>query len=257
MMGAVSLSSKLALINTALDKMSISGITAPPEASDYASLLQRLEGLMYELEEGRSICCRYNFTAEPDTADPHGMSYGLFEPISSLLAFKTLQDYALPIAQPLQASVASAISSISNQTFELRETQYPRRQARGSGNTLRYNRWQRFYRQPARVPLDCDSFRLDSDEINDYSEDYFDYLRPNEDISQHQIQVTGGITLVSNSRTINQVNYRLRGNNPDRDNGFEQVKITITTTLGRVDERLINFEVLPITIEPERFRSVT
>ena len=176
-MGAVSLSSKLALVNAALDKMSISGITAPPESSDYSALLQRLEGLMYELEEGRNICCQYNFTSEPDTGDPHGMSYGLFEPISSLLAFKTLQDYALPIAQPLQASVASAISSISNQTFELRETQYPRRQPRGSGNTLRYNRWQRFYRMPDRTPIDCDSFRLNTDEINDYSEDYFNYLQ--------------------------------------------------------------------------------
>ena len=43
-MGAVSLSSKLALVNAALDKMSISGITAPPESSDYSALLQRLRG---------------------------------------------------------------------------------------------------------------------------------------------------------------------------------------------------------------------
>ena len=255
-MGAVSLSSKLALVNAALDKMSISGITAPPESSDYSALLQRLEGLMYELEEGRNICCQYNFTSEPDTGDPHGMSYGLFEPISSLLAFKTLQDYALPIAQPLQASVASAISSISNQTFELRETQYPRRQPRGSGNTLRYNRWQRFYRMPDRTPIDCDSFRLNTDEINDYSEDYFNYLQSGEDIATHQIEATTGLTVLTNTRTDNQINYRIRGNNPSDDNGFEQIRITVTTSTGRVDIRLISFEVLPITIEPERFRSV-
>ena len=252
-MGSVNLSSKLDLVNAALDKMSISGITAPPQASDYQALLQRLEGIMYELEEGRNICCRYNFTAQPDTNDPHGMSYGLFEPISSLLAFKTLQDYALPIAQPLQASVASAISSISNQTFHIRETQYPRRQARGSGNTLRYNRWQRFYRQPSRVPLDCDSFRLNTNEIDDYTENYFDYLRPGEDIASHQLAATSGLNVISNRRSTSEINYRLQGNNPEEDNGFEQVKITITTTLGRVDERIINFEVLPITNDSDRF----
>ena len=92
--------------------------------------------------------------------------------------------------------------------------------------------------------------------INDYSEDYFNYLQSGEDIATHQIEATTGLTVLTNTRTDNQINYRIRGNNPSDDNGFEQIRITVTTSTGRVDIRLISFEVLPITIEPERFRSV-
>ena len=43
-MGAVSLSSKLALVNAALDKMSISGITAPPEVQRLFSPVTAVRG---------------------------------------------------------------------------------------------------------------------------------------------------------------------------------------------------------------------
>ena len=87
-MARANMATKADLVNSALSKMSISGITAPPQATDYVTLLSRLEGMMYEFEESRGICCRYNFTDPPDTADYHGMDFGLFEPISSILALK-------------------------------------------------------------------------------------------------------------------------------------------------------------------------
>ncbi len=252
-MSRIGRTTKLDIINSALDKMGISGITAPAQASDYATLLDRLEGIMYEFENSRNICTRYNFTVEPDTADNHGMDFGLVEPVANMLTYRTLMDYEIPITPALNASVEAAVTSISNQTFQFRETQYPRRQPRGAGNTLRYNRWQRFYRKPDRVPLVCTSQKLDMGEIDDYSQSWADYLRDDEDISSFEIFHTTGIRLVTTGLSSPVVNYRVQGLNPSIDNGVEQVRIRITTSTGRIDERLLNFEVLPITNDPQRF----
>ena len=48
-MSVGSRSLKLDLIDSALSKITISGITAPAVPDDYQTLLNRLEGLMYEL----------------------------------------------------------------------------------------------------------------------------------------------------------------------------------------------------------------
>ena len=85
------------------------------------------------------------------------MALGHFNGISNLLALRILKDFEIQPNPTLVSETAASMDAISNTVFQLREVQYPRRQARGSGNTLRYNRWQRFYRQPDRVPPDCTS----------------------------------------------------------------------------------------------------
>ena len=245
-------STKLDLINSAISKISISGITAPAQPDDFDTFLNRLEGLMYEYE-GRNVCTNYNFTEEPDPADYHGMEYSLFEPISNILAVRVLHDYQIPATETLLLSANAGISSVTSITSQLRETQYPRRQPRGAGNTLRYNRWQRFYRKPARVRLNCDTIKLDTDEINDYSQSWISYLRPNEDLQSFASFATEGVGIISAEIDGTSINYRLEGLNPSIDNGVEQVRFRVTTTTGRIDERIIDVEVLPITTEPERF----
>ena len=254
-MSVNSMTKKLDIVDSALGKIAISGITAPATPEDYQTLLSRLEGFMYELERTRNICCRYNFTPQPDPGDFHGMDFGLFEPISNLLAIRVLQDYEIPPNSALSAAATAAISSLSAQTFQIRETQYPRRQGRGSGNTLRYNRWQRFYRKPDQVPLICSTVKLDTGEINDYSQSWQDYLRPGEDIISFTVMDTAGIRVVSSTLASPVVNYRLEGLNPSIDNGVEQIRLRITTSTGRIDERLLSVEVLPITTDPTQFRS--
>lgn len=247
---------KLDLINSAFSKMAISGITAPTMPSDYDTALSRLEGMMYEFEDAKNVCCQYNFTDNPDTGDRHGMSFALFEPISNILAVRLLGDYAIPPVPALISASSAAISSLSAFTFQLRETQYPRRQARGAGNTLRYNRWQRFYRKPAQVENVCSTIRLDTGEINEYSESWLDYLRPGETISTVEVFTTDGVRFFSGANDGQTVTYRLEGLNPSIDNGVEQLRIRVTTNTGRKDERLIDIQVLPITTEPGRFTTI-
>ena len=218
-----SMTTKLDLVNSALSKIAISGITAPATPDDYQTLLFRLEGLMYEMERTRNICCDYNYTKNPDTGDPHGMDFALFEPISNILAIRVLQDYEIPPGPALSAAATAAISSLSAQTFRLQETQYPRRQARGSGNTLRYNRWQRFYRQPARVPVTCDTIRMTTREINDYEERFSDYLNPGETITAFSITPSPGLSVLNTRNDGFTIFYRLEALTPSQDSGVEQL----------------------------------
>jgi len=249
-------STKLDIINSAISKISISGITAPATPNDYDLALARLEGLMYELEDANNICCQYNFTEDPDTADPHGMSFALFEPIANILALRTLSDYEIPPSQSLFASARAGMSSLSAFTFRLRETQYPRRQPRGAGNTLRYNRWQRFYRKPAQVENACSTITLDTGEINEFSESWADYLQPGETITELEVFTTDGVRFSNGQNSGQTITFRLEGLNPSIDNGVEQIRLRITTSTGRKDDRLIDVQVLPITAEPERFTPV-
>ena len=246
---------KLDIVNSTLSKIAISGITAPAMGEDYQRVLDRLEGMMYEFSETLNICTDYNFTPSPDGADNHGMRLGLVEPISNILAIRVLQDYGFEPGSALLASANAGVSALSAQTAVVRETQYPRRQPRGAGNTLRYNRWQRFYRKPDRVPLICSTISLSTNEVNDFTESFMDYLRSGEDIDSYTLMLTGGLRLISDSQKDGVISYRLRGLNPSIDSGVEQIRIRINTSDGRVEERLINAEVLPITTDNVRFNT--
>ena len=252
-MSVVERSTKLDIVNSTLSKIAISGITAPAMGEDYRRVLNRLEGMMYEFSETLNICTDYNFTPAPCGSDKHGMRFGLVEPISNILALRVLQDYGLEPGSALIASANAGVSALSAETAIPRETQYPRRQPRGAGNTLRYNRWQRFYRKPDRVPVICSTFAITTNEINDYTESFNDYLRSGEDIESYRLRLTGGIELISVSESDGVINYRIRGLNPSIDSGVEQIQIRIVTTDGRLEERLINAEVLPLITDNVRF----
>ena len=257
-----SLKTKGDLINEALTKIAISGLTAPPEASDTQTALIRLETMMYELAENRNICVGYQFTQVPDPADFHRMNIGHFNGISNLLAVRILKDFEIQPNQTLLSDTRQSINAISNTVFQLREVQYPRRQARGSGNTLRYNRWQRFYRKPDRVPPDCNSLRMDVDEVNDFTENFYSYLRSGETIQTYRIDVTNALVLVASSLNDEGfINYRLRALQQNEDNGVEQVRFIVITSTGRIEERVIGVEVrerdsdrrFPAADEPDEF----
>lgn len=234
------------IVTDALSKMKISGITAPPEAEDNQLMIQRLEGVMYEFQRS-GVCLDYNFTDDPDPADFHGLEFYAFQPVSSILAFRNLQDFAKNIdpALHLQAEVGLDILSAVSGASKLRQVQFSSRHPRGSGNTQRYIRWRRFYPEVFLTPLDCSTIELETDEIDDFTESYASYLEKNEELSNVLIEVTGGVELVSSTMTATRVDYRLRAGNPEQSNQSERLKITATTDTGRIDIRERAVEVIP------------
>lgn len=235
---ALNLRTKGDIIADALSKMKISGITAPPEAEDTQLLVNRLEGLLYEIQE-RGLCLDFNFTDDPDPADFHGMEFYAFQPISSILAFRTVQDFGLEPSASLisQARAGNTVISARSAKDKLRQADYPSRHPRGSGNTQRYIRWRTFYPEITRPVADCDLIRLDVDEVNDFTELYADYLEKNEELSSVLIEVSDAIEVVTSTVNSDRVDYRLRALSPEQSFSSERLQFTATTSTGRIDIR--------------------
>ena len=222
------------LIQDALSKMKISGITAPPDAEDTQLMVQRLEGMLYEFQE-RGLCLEYNFTMDPDPADFHGLEFYAFQPVASILAFRSVQDFGLEAPQTLviQARAGNDLLSSRSTLSKLRQVEYPSRHPRGSGNTQRYIRWRTFYPETRLTPLDCSKINIRAGEVDDFTEDYSAELRMGETILFFAVETTTGLTFVERSRTTNRINYRL-STAVDTDTTIETARFTVTSSTGRV-----------------------
>jgi len=240
---------KADIYNHALSNLAISGITAPAQPEDQQTALTVLEVLMYEMRDSWNIRLGYNFEAVPNGGSVHNMPLAVFASIAALLALRLCKHYAIPATQALmmQANTADVVVSGWNSNQTLRQTQYPRRMARGSGSTLRWNRWQRFFRKPPQVSIQAGSetIYIVVNEINDYYEDFSSYLNAGETITSYEIAITNAITLLSDSIEGSRINYRIQADSINSNDAgyFNQIKITITTSNGRVNEALIDVSV--------------
>lgn len=234
---------KIDLINMAFEHLRISGITtqAVPEEIQFA--LSLLERMAAELQE-RNIVLGYNFEDVPDVNSDAGIGLWAANGIETNLAARMAASFGKTISNELALMARQSMSNLSSRTANVRVTPYPHRQPRGNGNTLRYNRWARYYRPQQLAPNSPSTIRMVSGEINDYTENYQAYLRDQEDISVYTITTTSGLSIVSSSNSDINISYRVEAlsigvNEPV----FQSLKIVMTTSNGRVVERQVNFNV--------------
>ena len=240
---------KIDFINSAYSKLRISGLTTQAVPEEVSLALEVLEEMMYEFE-GNGLCIGYNFEQVPDVNTEAGIPSQHHQMVKSNLAVRLIPDFNKD-APPILLSQASQSYSKSLGTSLLskaREVQYPRRQPRGSGSTLRFNRWQRYYRPQFLPPNDCDTNRMEKIEVNDFQEDFHAYLE-GERIVTMTILVTSGIELVSSSHDDTVVSYRIRAIRASSDTVWQQATITIGTNTNRVEIRRVNFEVTDNNIQ--------
>lgn len=237
------MSSKLDVINQAYSQMRINGLTVNPTPELITLALSRLEAMMSGFEI-YNICVGYNFEAVPDLNSPTGVERGFDLMMETNLATNLIPDFGKQVPPKLEqmastwlsnAAGASAVNGIS-------EVSYPNRMPRGSGESLRYNRWQRFYREP-NEPLDfCTVKKMFVGEINDYTESFNAYLG-DEVISTIVITSTQGINIVSSSNTDDIVSYRVEAIDTSTTGTSQQVTMNVTTDTGRKETRAIEFDI--------------
>ena len=223
------------IVNEALTKMAISGITAPPQVSDIATLIQRLEIMMYRLQ-GDNLELGYNFTQLPSPSDFHRMKFVAFDGISSLLAYNTLSDYSLPIPATLDRACSAAMSTLVGWDLKnkLQQVQYPRRMPIGSGNTVKLLRHRRYNPQQVPNPInDEDQLEIGYGEVNTFLQDYTDEFRFGEEILFIAVEASSALTYFEVSRTPLCIEFRLTAARSS-ENPIEWVEFTVTTTQGRV-----------------------
>lgn len=236
---------KADIINDAYSQMRISGLTVDPSPEDTELALSRLENMMYQFIS-RNVVNDYTFEEVPDpntqitTDPPH------WHTLATNLAVRLIPDFnkVVPPALNAQASQSLDTSSGIIATELIRQVDYPARQARGGGNTLRYNRWQPYFRPEIQSPQDVTTNEIFIGDINDYEESFDNYLIGVETISSYTIDADPRLTLVSNSQSGNRILYRVQAGDSTELGTYQQVKIVVTTSNGRVTTRLIDFQII-------------
>ena len=247
------MSTKGAIIANAYNWIRIRGITVDPAAEDNELALELLESTAAEFQ-ARNICLNYAFEETPDTGTPHNMPRMFWFPIECIIAYRLLMAFGKDIPPSLFNLVGAGETFLSCYSAMPRQTSYPARMPTGEANTLRRKSFDRYYGPTSIAPNECVTNKMYTDDIDNFVENFSSYLNTAEYISSFTIEADTGLTIVSSSATpagaATQVNYQIQavGNNglPQDDN--LQVKIVMTTDSGRVETRIINFQVIDTDI---------
>jgi len=237
---------KIDAITDAYSQLRISGITRIPTPGDLELALGRLEGMASEWAT-RNICSGYNFEDIPDPNSATNVPLAYKQAYATNLAIR-LVDFGKQLAPMLVAQASQSLSNLSGRSAmdRINMVPYPSRQPRGSGNTLRYNRWNRFYRNQSVAPNDCSTAEMFIGDVNDYVEHFDAYLNSGETISAVEFSADTGITITSSSFTDNDVSYKITATGSN-DTTPQDLQLTIiaTTSSGRIETRVIIFAFTP------------
>ena len=246
---AKKMTTKAELINGAYSLLRISGITVDPSAEDNSLELERLEDMAEEFD-GRNIQTDYNFEETPLVNSIHNLPRKFWFAYKSNLAVRLAPDFGKEAPPLLVSQQRAGFSFLSSFTAPLKETRYPNRMPMGARNSLRTQSWRRYYNESAEAPLGKGTITMFIDDIRDFMESWVAYLDSGETIASYTIEADTGLTINSDSNTTTAVTYNITATGLSTESSVDllQVKIIITTSAGRVDTRLINFQLQDSTI---------
>lgn len=232
------MATKGSIVNGAYARLRISGLTVNASPEDVTTALDVMEDMCAEFE-ARNICLGYNFTDDPDPADDANVSREAVGSLKDLLAWRMAMFFGKQIPQSMDNLQRKAVNVLSGLTAKTNRVQASRRMPRGSGNTNRYNRWQRYTIPQAVAPVDCTTNFITYNGILDFQENV-NYFLNGESITTYTFDITNGLTILSDSEADGVVSYRVECGSNARD--LEIVQIEVTTDTGRKQNFQINFK---------------
>ena len=220
------------------------GIATVPYDQSYA--LAELEAMMDEFFTEWNLNVGYNFEVTPAVASQTNvpntytnmMGTNLAVRIAPMMKREISQQVALQASQ----SLSNAISIYASQ--HLRQVQPPRRMPTGSGNTFRGPFWANRYMEPDDLPPPVAATNsIQQGESYDYYEDFSAWLG-SATISSFTIDSDPLLTVDASANATPRITYTITANTNDTGEGaWQQVQITVTDSLGRIQIRTINFQV--------------
>ena len=237
---------KVDRIASAYSKLRISGLTVEPNQSDLELALGELENMMAEWQS-RGMSVGYNFENEPDPNSDLGVPQWAWNAINCNLAVRLIADFNKQVPDALMLQASQSLSSLAGRCAadRVRQVAYPARQPVGSGTRV-FWRWARFYNDSQALPPNDPQLQtIMQGETNDFQESFEAYLRTNEAVINFEVVSDTGLVVVTSSFDSPVLHYRLEAPVELDASIWQQVKITITTDLGRVEVRVLNFEVQP------------
>ena len=233
------------IVTRAFRWIRISGLTTTPQPNEVQDAIEVLEGMMAELDS-RNICTSYNFEDVPDTGTESGIDNEFWLAASYGLGTRIAPDYGKALTQDQLKQSAAAMSNWSASTSVTRQLQAPRRQPRGSGNTLRAPNWYRYNRAGSSAPISCETEQITRNAINDYTYSFVNYLADGETLTTYTFEASTSLTIVSESMSSPIWSYKLSCAN--NSSSHEAVQLTVNTSNGRRETFTINFNVTGVEI---------
>lgn len=238
------MNTKVDFINGAYSRMRVSGLTKQPDGADVTLALYRLE-MMAAMWLEKNIDTNYAFEDQPDPNTPHNVPLAYWSAFESNLAVNLLADFGKQATPGLVQEATGSLSSLYGATAKVSQILRPNRQPIGNGNSLRYNRWQRYYRNELQIVVDAQINEMDVGDINDFSEHFDAYLDLAETIVSYTIASSqpSKLAISNDAISLNDIIFRATALIADT----VSVKIVITTSLGRVETRNVVFRVIEVT----------
>jgi len=234
-------SRKLDFIIGAYSELRINGLTADPDSFELTTALYVLEDMAYQFFDG-NIILQYNFTDTPDLNDLTGVDPSFNSFFKTYLAVWLCNAFGKEVPQNLAMNAAGSMSFASGVAARglLKQVQYPDRMPVGAGMF-----WQRFQSPTAQPPADSSTNVMYIGDINNYQESWETYLGLTETISAVTLAVADPALLLSNVVLASPyITYTIEVLSEQTSGNFQQVKFVVTTSLGRVNTRLVNFNIV-------------
>lgn len=229
---------KIEHIDKAFKRIRISGITVNPSNNDVRDALEILEDMMYTFTS-RNICSSYIFEDVLDPNTNSGIDPSFNEAVADNLALRLIDNFGKVATNTLTKFAKAGLSNWSARTALVRNINPPRRQPKGSGNTFRFINWLRYYRFEGGSPISCETLDLKVDEIDSFSVDFSNYLLDGATIVSVVTEPSSGVEIITESFDDTTVTMECKGVSC----GNQTVKITITTSTGRVNPETVYFNV--------------
>jgi len=143
-------------VRAALAKIGVTGFGYELQPDQLQDGLIVLENLMAAWD-AQGIKCGYKFAETPESAQAEsdaGLPDVAFRAVDNSLACDLADLYGKQVSQLVVAAASAGVSQLLATFAYIPEMAYPTRMPRGSGNTIRWTRYNRYYRQQDSLDAD-------------------------------------------------------------------------------------------------------
>ncbi len=249
------MSTKVETINSAYTQLRISGLTVLPTPSNYALGLKTLEQFMAQTFGQQDLNINYNFEVTPDLNSQTGVELQYQNMMELSLAIRLIPPFNKQVPQELKDLASGALTGAitSAMVANARMITPPRRMPIGSGNTFRGVFWNRYSIPVVPPPVESETIYLYQGMTQDYFSDFSAYLGA-ATISSFTMVVDPLLQLDASANASPRITFTITA--PTQQTStfgpWQQAKITMTDSLGRVLIRMINFGVATPPTVPQQ-----
>lgn len=230
---------KIQLVDRAYSKLRISGLTVDPNPQEITLALDEMECMIAEWDI-KNVCLGYNAEEDPDPNTESGLPRGYENAVQTNLAVRLSSEFGKEVPMMLSRQASQSYSALSSATAIVKQSQYPNRQPVGEANTLRFNRWRRYYDIEDSAPNNCQTEIMAKGDITDGKVDYNDYLADDDTIATMTIEATNGLELEHSEFDDTSVSFRVKA----LQDGTQAVKIAVTTVNGLAKSTCLYYAVV-------------